>query len=123
MDITQVIANQEQALLSAIRQQDLDQLDLLLHQDLLFTLPTGQTITKADDMASYRAGYMAIKSLQASQQQIHPIGASAVVAVTITLEGTYQGQPLTGTYRYLRVWQQNQDVWQVIAGSCVAIAN
>ncbi|MGI4864412.1 MAG: nuclear transport factor 2 family protein [Janthinobacterium lividum] len=123
MDITQVIANQEQALLSAIRQQDLDQLDLLLHQDLLFTLPTGQTITKADDMASYRAGYMAIKSLQASQQQIHLIGAAAVVAVTITLEGTYQGQPLTGTYRYLRVWQQNQDVWQVIAGSCVAIAN
>ena len=122
MDTIQVIVAQEQALLSAIRQQDLAQLDLLLHEDLLFTLPTGQTITKADDMASYRAGHMVVESLQASQQQIHLVGAAAVVAVTITIEGTYQEQPLAGTYRYLRVWQQSQDAWQVIAGSCVAIA-
>jgi len=122
MDAISVIEAQEQALLSAIRRQDVAQLDLLLHEDLLFTLPTGQTITKADDMDSYRAGHMVIKSLQAGQQQIQLIGAAAVVAVTVTLEGTYQGQPLVGTYRYLRVWQQHQDAWRVIAGSCVSIA-
>lgn len=102
MDAIQVIVAQEQALLSAICQQDVAQLDLLLHEDLLFTLPTGQTITKADDMASYHAGHMVLKNWQADQQQIQLVGAAAVVAVTITLEGTYQGQPLAGTYRYLR---------------------
>ncbi len=122
MDTVQLILAQEQVLLQAIRQQDVSQLDRLLHEDLLFTLPTGQTITKAEDLASYRAGHLVVQHLQASQPQVHVIGTAAVVAVTIALAGTYQGQPLAGTYRYLRVWQQTPDTWQVIAGSCVPVA-
>lgn len=123
MDSTHVIVAHEQALLEAIRQQDLTQLDVLLHEDLLFTLPTGQTITKADDLATYRAGHLVVERLRASHQQIHVLGSAAVVAVTMELEGTYRGQSLAGTYRYMRVWQQTQDTWQVIAGSCVALAS
>lgn len=118
---TQPIITHEQALLDAICQRDIAQLDVLLHEDLLFILPTGQTITKADDMAIYQAGQMVVHQLHARDQQIRLVGAVAVVTVTIELAGSYLNQPLSGTYRYLRVWQQNQGAWQVIAGSCVAL--
>lgn len=123
MNSTQVIVAHEQALLDAMCQQDVAQLDRLLHEDLLFTLPTGQTITKAEDMATYRAGQLMVKHLRASQQQIQVLGSAAVVAVTLEMQGTYLGQPLAGTYRYMRVWQHAQAAWQVIAGSCVAVAS
>ncbi len=122
MDTVQLILAQEQALLQAIRQQDVSQLDRLLPEDLLFTLPPGQTITKAEDLASYRAGHLVVERLQAGPPQVHVIGTAAVVAVTIALAGTYHGPPLAGTYRYLRVWQQTAATWQVIAGSCVPVA-
>ena len=123
MDPQQVIMAHEQALLDAMCQQDLAQLDLLIHEDVLFTLPTGQTITKAEDMATHRAGHLVVRHTHASQQQIHWIGPTAVVAVTIELQGEYLGQPFAGTYRYMRVWQQQQSTWQVIAGSGVALAS
>ncbi len=122
METVHLILAHEQALLAAIREQDIQQLDRLLHEDLLFTLPTGQLITKADDLASYRAGHLVVTRLQASPPHVRVVAATAVVAVTIALEGTYQGQPLAGTYQYLRVWQQTQAAWQVIAGSCVPVS-
>jgi hypothetical protein len=46
------VAIHEQSLEIAMRDQDVAALNSLLHADLLFTLPTGQIITKEDNLAS-----------------------------------------------------------------------
>jgi len=111
----------EEVLLMAIKESDVERLDLLLHEDLLFTNPMGQTITKKMDMEGYRSGGMKVHHIASQDQIINIIGDTAVVAVSIMLEGSYGEQSLNGEYRYTRVWKSIDGGWKVIAGSCVMI--
>lgn len=116
------IVTAEIELLTAIKTADVEVLDKMLHQDLLFNMPDGQTITKEFDLQSYRSGKMKIDSLEASDQVINVIDDSAVVAVTISLKGTYDQNPIKGVFRYIRVWKQFNENLKVIAGSCTQLA-
>lgn len=118
---TEEVVNAEIELLTAIKKADVTVLEKVLHDDLLFNLPDGNTITKEFDLESYRLGKMKVETLEASDQLINIIDDVAVVAVTVSLRGTYDGNPLGGAYRYIRVWKQFNENLQVIAGSCVVL--
>jgi hypothetical protein len=122
MDATleaEVVAR-EHALLRAVTTNDVALLDDLLHDDLLFNGPDGRTATKAVDLANYRSGGVQLRRADASDRVVRAIGDVVVVAVTVTLEGSYLGVQVDGTYRYLRVWKRIGGAWRVIAGSVVA---
>lgn len=118
----ETVINAEIELLTAIKDSDVLVLEKILHDDLLFNLPDGQTITKDFDLQSYRSGKMKIDSLEASDQIINIIDDSAVVAVTISLKGTYETNPIKGIFKYIRVWKQFENNLKVIAGSCIQLA-
>jgi ketosteroid isomerase-like protein len=115
------IVAREHALLRAITTNDVALLDDLLHDDLLFNGPDGQTGTKAQDLANYRSGGIQLRRAEASDRLVSVIGDDAVVAVTVALEGDYLGVPVDGRYRYLRVWKRIGGAWRVIGGSVVAL--
>lgn len=115
------IVNAEIELLTAIKNADIPTLENMLHDDLLFNLPDGQTITKEFDLNTYRSGKIKIEALEASDQIINRIDDVAVVSVIILLKGSYDGNPLNGTFRYIRVWKQFDENLKVIAGSCIAL--
>ena len=48
----------ENQLIEAIKTSDVTLLDNMLHDDLLFIAPNGQTVTKEMDLASHRSGQM-----------------------------------------------------------------
>jgi hypothetical protein len=123
MDTTrkaQVIAS-ENSLLDAMRTNNVEHLDALLHDDLLFNGPNGETASKAIDLQNYRSGTIQLHTVAASDQLVNLIGDAAVVAVTVTLKGTYLGQALDGKFRYLRVWKLAESTWKVIGGSVVPL--
>ena len=115
------IIGRENALLTAVTTNDVALLEDLLHDDLLFNGPGGQTGTKALDLANYRSGGIQLGRAEAHDRLISVIGDDVVVAVTVTLEGSYLGVRVDGSYRYLRVWKRLDGAWRVIAGSVVAI--
>ena len=115
------IVARETALLAAMTSNDVALLDDLLHDDLLFNGPDGQTGTKAQDLANYRSGGIQLRRAEANDRLVSAIGDDVVVAVTVTLEGSYLGVVVDGRYRYLRVWKRVEGVWRVIAGSVVAM--
>ncbi len=119
--IDHIIEN-EKALLLAIKNRDLHTLDILLHDELLFNLPNGQTISKKDDLDTHQSGLMKIFSIEAQAQQVNIIGDTAIVAVTIALQGQYINDAIDGNFRYLRVWKQFNQQWKIIAGSCTALS-
>ncbi|KQC00343.1 nuclear transport factor 2 family protein [Pedobacter sp. Hv1] len=121
MNITDQIVASEKTLLKAIKDRDIASLDNLLHDDLLFNLPSGQTITKAADLDTHRSGLITIFTIEAKEQQINMIGDTAVVAVTINLKGKYIDHSIDGTFSYLRVWKNFNNQWKVIAGSCIEL--
>jgi ketosteroid isomerase-like protein len=113
------IQNCEQMLFQAIKENDINVLDNLLHTDLLFVNPMGQVITKAMDMANYTSGQVTIEQVEASEQTIRLIDNTAVVTAKIKLKGKYLGHTLDESFQYLRVWIQQQDGWKIIAGSAI----
>ncbi|MBO9702855.1 MAG: nuclear transport factor 2 family protein [Sporocytophaga sp.] len=119
--ILKEIEEQENKLLTAVMKSDVSALNELIHDDLIFNLPDGQTATKAMDLDAYTTGKMKVSEISASEREIHIIAQSAVVAVTIELKGSFQDLTIDGQYRYLRIWQLHQDKWQIIAGSCTLI--
>ena len=115
------IVRRESALLAAVTSNDVALLDDVLHDDLLFNGPDGRTATKAEDLANYRSGGVQLRRAEASDRLVSAIGDDVVVAVTVTLEGSYLGVRVDGRYRYLRVWKHVGGAWRVIAGSVVAM--
>jgi hypothetical protein len=124
MDTThkaQVIAN-EKNLLSAMKTNNVELLDKLLHDELLFNGPSGETATKAMDLENYRSGNINLHTVESSELILSVVGDDVVVAVTVEIQGNYLGQEINGKFRYLRVWKLFENNWKVIAGSVVTLS-
>lgn len=124
MDATQkaqVIAN-EKNLLEAMKTNNVELLDKLLHDDLLFNGPSGETATKATDLKNYRSGNINLHTVESSDQMLSMVRDDVVVAVTVEIKGNYLGQEINGKFRYLRVWKLFENDWKVIAGSVVMLS-
>ena len=115
------VIDSERNLLEAMRTNNVKLLDRLLHDDLLFNGPNGETATKAADLTNYRSGNINLHTVESSDRMLSAIGDDVVVAVTVEIKGNYLGQDVDGKFRYLRVWKLFDDDWKVIAGSVVAL--
>lgn len=115
------IIKMEKSLLEAMKSCDVQKLDELLHEELRFTIPNGDTITKTIDLETYRSGNMKIVDLKSSNQEINMIDDCAVVSVRIEMKGFYFNFPLDGIYKIIRVWKLLDEQWKVIAGSSIKI--
>ncbi|WP_445737613.1 nuclear transport factor 2 family protein [Mariniflexile sp.] len=117
MTQTEQILECEIRLLEAMKSSDIKVLDELIHDNLIFNLPTGQTITKSMDIENYRSGNMSIQDISTSDYIIVSIETITTVAVTMSLKARYANQIIEGNFRYLRVWKLFDKSWKIIAGS------
>lgn len=111
------IINCEHRLLQAIKTGNINVLDELLHDDLIFTIPTGETISKTMDIENYRSGIMKVYDIPVTDRTIKIVENISIVAVTVDLKATYAGQIIEGKFKYLRVWKVFDSSWKIIAGS------
>ncbi|MCG8328026.1 MAG: nuclear transport factor 2 family protein [Chitinophagales bacterium] len=111
----------EKRLLEAMKNSDIDALDELLHDDLLFVIPTGQTVTKQMDLANLQSGNLKIEVISSSEQEISLIHDNAIVSVVISLKGNYLDNPIDGQFKYIRTWKLFNEGWKVIGGAGIQI--
>ncbi len=111
----------EQEILNAMQDCNVQKLDELLYDELLFNIPNGQTITKSVDLETYRSGNMLLSEISSSEQEINLIGDTAIVSVIIEMKGSYFDYSLDGKYKILRVWKLFKNQLKVIAGSSIKI--
>ncbi|MFN8713395.1 MAG: nuclear transport factor 2 family protein [Bacteroidota bacterium] len=107
----------EERLLEAIKTGNIQVLDELLHDNLFFNIPTGQTITKEMDIENYRSGIMTVYDISTSDRTIKTTENVSTVVVTVYLKAKYADQIVDGKFRYLRVWKLSDNSWKVITGS------
>lgn len=115
------ILAQEEKLYSAIKDGNINLLDELLHQDLLFIVPSGEVITKKIDLDTYRDGKLKISELLPTAENLNIIDDVAVVTVIMEIKGEFDQVPFEAKYRYIRFWKQFDDGLKVIGGSGIAI--
>jgi ACR3 family arsenite efflux pump ArsB len=116
-----LITELEYLLIQAIKSSDVSFLDTILHEDLLFIIPGGQTITKQMDLDSHRARQMVVEKLVPSFEEIRIIGDIAIVVVIYDTKGRMMDTPIEGKFKYIRYWKKFPEGPKIIGGSCTAL--
>jgi len=112
----------ERRLLDAMRNSDLDELDVLLADELIFTDHFGGLWGKADDLAAHRTGTIKVREVEASQERIQLLAGAAVVNVRLAISGRFSGQEASGELRFTRVWVVGREGrWQVVAAHSTVV--
>lgn len=115
------ILEQENKLYSAIKEGNVPLLDELLHNDLLFIVPSGEVITKEIDLDTYRAGTLKVEELLSKVENLNIIDDMAVITLTMKLKGKFNNVSFEADYRYIRIWKKFDNGMKVVGGSGVAI--
>jgi hypothetical protein len=111
----------EYQLADAMKKHDVEILDKLIHDDLVFHTPDGSVITKTIDLEAHRSGAMVIESIISSGQKISLFDDTAIVSVLVETKGEMLGQPVAGKFRYIRTWKSINGMPKIIAGSCIQV--
>jgi len=93
---------------------DVAAMDKLLSDDFLGITANGEVDTKQQYLDRMRNRVLTISMMDISEQKIKLVGEVAIVTSLAQVEGTSEGQPLTGRFRYTRVYQRLPgDNWRV----------
>jgi ketosteroid isomerase-like protein len=112
----------ETRLYAAMSVSDVDELDALIADDLLFAGPTGELATKTMDLELHRTGGTQFHEFAPKELEIRIWSEHFVLAsAKIFLSGTYLGDAFAGDYRYIRVWRKGENGWQIAGGSVSAM--
>jgi hypothetical protein len=120
--VTDQVNAMEAQLRHAMLTGDLEMLDILLADDLLFTNHAGHRLTKADDLASHSTRRLKITQIDISDQHVRPSGTGAIVTLVANVGGSFDGHDFSGLFAYTRVWERANGKWVVAAAHCSAVA-
>jgi ketosteroid isomerase-like protein len=104
----------ERALQAAMLAGDADELDRLLHPELLAVGPDGQMIDKAGDLASHRSGVFKIFELSEEAVRVKVLGDTALTFVVLRIRGSIDDAEISGRMRYTRTWIRDGGAWRVV---------
>ena len=108
----------ESRLRAAQLDADVNALDQLISDELLFTGPDGTVSSKAQDLAAHASGVVRFRTHEPHELRIRRVGSDvAVTALRARLAVEVGGAVVEGDYRYTRVWaRENGDDWRVVGG-------
>jgi len=93
---------------------DVTAMDKLLSEDFLGISSNGEVGTKAQFLDRMRNRTLTLNTMDVSEQKIKLVGQVAIVTSLAQIDGISDGQPLTGRFRYTRVYQRLPgDTWRV----------
>jgi hypothetical protein len=106
----------EAELVRAQLASDVEVLDRLLDDALLFTSLDGTLASKHDDLALHRSGRLRIARMEPIERRLLHLDAASVVSVKMDASAIVDGVAMTAILRYTRVWSKHSGAWRVVAG-------
>jgi ketosteroid isomerase-like protein len=106
---------EERALQAAQLASDVEELDRLLHPELLAVGPDGRLVDKAEDLASHRSGVFEIRELHEEEVRVKVVGSTAITFVVLAIRGRAGDEDVSGRWRYTRTWTLDEGAWRVFA--------
>jgi ketosteroid isomerase-like protein len=112
----QRIRELEQQTNAAVVSGDLRVFEELLADDFTHTNQAGIFRTRAQWLANHKPGHSPYTRYDVDELKIRVYGETAVVTARTTPQGQdSRGKPITGQYRYLRVWAKRDGKWRAVA--------
>ena len=104
----------ERALQAAMLASDVEELDRLLHPELLAVGPDGRLIDKAGDLAAHRSGIFKLDEIREEEVRVTVRGELALTFVVLDVRGTINNADASARMRYTRTWTHEGGAWRVI---------
>lgn len=111
----------EEQLRIAMLNSDVETLNELIDDSLIFAGFNGEIVSKSIDLEIHRTKRQKITKIEPLEQIIKMHGDCAVVAAKTRCEGTLDEIPISGIFRYTRIWAKKDDKWRIIAGSITLV--
>ena len=121
MDLESTIRAVEERLWRAQLSGDVEALDDLIADDLLFTGLTGSLETKTADLQQHRSGALKITKLEPIEFRVRPIPGGAITSVKMDAAAVIAGKRTSAILRYTRVWIWDGGRWQIAGGHMSAV--
>lgn len=116
-----LVCDCEESLRKAMMASDIEILDELLSDDLIFVNHFGHLVTKEVDIEAHRTGLLNFTDVTFLEQKVILLEDSAVTITRVSLKGTYGVEPIEDEMCYTRVWQMINDECKVITGHCCTV--
>ena len=85
---------------------DVAAMDKLLSEDYVGITMSGQVVTKAQQLDRMRNRQLVLSKIVLDDVKVKLIGTTAIVTSLADVDGTSDGEPMHGTYRYTRVYSR-----------------
>lgn len=93
---------------------DVDAMDKLLSDDYVGITMTGQVVTKTQQLDRLRNRDVILTRIELSEVKVRISGTTAIVTSLADVDGTNDGEPIHGMYRYMRVYSRlPSGLWQI----------
>jgi len=101
---------------TAILNGDVKTMDSLLADDFMAITPSGILQSREEMLDSLRSGRLHFTSLTITDRKVRFYGTTAVVTSLASIQASRPEGPITGDFRYTRVYVRNaQGVWKVVS--------
>ena len=123
MDI-KTIQSLENRLIDAMKASNVQELDNLISNGLIFTAHNGTMFSKEDDLAAHKSGNIKIFEINTSEQVIKIIDDVAIVSVLMEISGSFFGNTEVRFFRFTRIWKATEDGnWKIIAAHSTQVVS
>ncbi|MFA1510370.1 nuclear transport factor 2 family protein [Priestia aryabhattai] len=109
----------EEMLRSAMLSSNVELLEELLSEELIFVNHLGQWLSKEEDINTYRSKSLDIAGIEVLEQEIKLFQELAVTVTKVALnESLAAGESIGGEYSYTRVWKDVEGKLKVVSCHC-----
>jgi ketosteroid isomerase-like protein len=105
----------EEDWVKAMVARDLTALGQILADDYFIIDPDGQTSDKARTLEDFKSGAFKFESITFSELKVRLYGTIAIVNGGEVVKGNYNGQTMTGSYRFTDVFAKRAGRWVAIS--------
>lgn len=115
----QEINQYEERFLHAFRTSNVEIVDELLHDEMVYNNAAGEIVSKKADLEGFKSANPKIEIVDCLEREIQLFDETAVVSTVIYLKGVFGGNQIEGKIRFLRIWKRFQNNWKIIGVTSV----
>ncbi|MCR8925915.1 nuclear transport factor 2 family protein [Priestia megaterium] len=113
----------EEMLRSAMLSNNIELLEELLSDELIFVNHLGQWFSKEEDINVHRSKSLDIAGMEVLEQEVKLFQELAVTVTKVALNGALAtGESIGGEYSYTRVWKDVEGKLKVVSCHCSSSA-
>ena len=117
-----LIEEYEERLRRAMIGSNIEELEVLLSDELVFTTFLGEKIGKRQELEAHLSGTFAILGIELSDQNYQFVAGTCIVTCQADIDATFDGDKSAQSFRFSRVWAMNSaGTLQVVAGQATLV--